>query len=207
VAVRLSEHEAAVLSSLSQLAYFARNFDLKARPSAGAMERSAALAWDAHLGQPDPLTEADLDALTTVGSLLSSRDSLSTHAPPVSHEEAVEVCGERARRWLHGPDAEAEPECGPAYTRACLRARRGLDALLTPCSGPPAQPAGAPRLVSLLHADSHDHSRDRRGCDVANQGGCGAAVVPIGGVYEGSLLCMARRAFFWDAAPGGMHCM
>jgi hypothetical protein len=138
----LFERERRVTAELLRLAYVANLFDAELKPLAQGMEANAALLWDKYTAvsqnmvhslarrqrcsrpafysqltlpsQQDPLTEADLAALSRFGRLLYSRPSGSQ----LSHKAALEDCIRASTLWLHGSNDEAADAGQSSVTRA-----------------------------------------------------------------------------------------
>ena len=95
------------VADLLKLLYFAHLFDVRSQGEAPALvwtrvhERSSCLSYDFVTDDTTtPLIEADLDALSLFGSMLTSRPPNET----LSHRDALQRCIEHAREWLHNSD-------------------------------------------------------------------------------------------------------
>lgn len=97
------------VADLLKLLYFAHLFDVRSQGEAPALvwtrvhERSSCLSYDFVTDDTTtPLIEGDLDALSTFGSMLTSRPPNET----LSHRDALQRCIEHAREWLRNSDRD-----------------------------------------------------------------------------------------------------
>lgn len=97
------------VGDLLKLLYFAHLFDVRSQGEAPSLvwtrvhERSSCLSYDFVTDDTtSPLIEADLDALSLFGSMLTSRPPNET----LSHRDALERCIEHAREWLRSSDRD-----------------------------------------------------------------------------------------------------
>ncbi|KAG6521893.1 uncharacterized protein LOC122052434 [Zingiber officinale] len=115
------EPDRAVIDILT-LAYFGCLFDVKPQSEFAAMmltrthERGCCLTYDYVTDDAtDLLGEQDLDAISTLGSFLTSRPVYSV----VSHKDALHACLQHAKLWLMNADQPIQP--GTSLTYSGLR--------------------------------------------------------------------------------------
>ncbi|XP_074558073.1 uncharacterized protein LOC141813969 isoform X2 [Curcuma longa] len=115
------EPDRAVIDILT-LAYFGFLFDVKPQSEFAAMmltrthERGCCLTYDYVTDDAtDLLGEQDLDAISTLGSFLTSRPVYSG----VSHKDALRACLQHAKLWLMNADQPIQP--GTSLTYSGLR--------------------------------------------------------------------------------------
>ncbi|KAJ0982823.1 hypothetical protein J5N97_011078 [Dioscorea zingiberensis] len=117
------QEDDAFVEDLVKLLYFASLFDVKPQSEFAATmltrthERGCCLTYDyvTDDASTDLLGERDLDALSSLGALLTSRPASSV----VSHSEALRGCVQHARQWLENSDEAIHP--GSFDTYAGLR--------------------------------------------------------------------------------------
>lgn len=116
------------VSDLLKLLYFAHLFDVRSQGEAPSLvwtrvhERSSCLSYDFVTDDStSPLIEADLDALSLFGSMLTSRPPNET----LSHRDALQRCIEHAREWLQNSDRviqlDAHTSCIQLHTSCNLK--------------------------------------------------------------------------------------
>ncbi|XP_039139771.1 uncharacterized protein LOC120277092 [Dioscorea cayenensis subsp. rotundata] len=113
------EDESAV-EDLVKLLYFASLFDVKPQSEFAATmltrthERGCCLTYDyvTDDASTDLLGERDLDAISALGALLTSRPASSG----VSHRDALRGCVRHARLWLQSSDEAIHPGSYDTYT-------------------------------------------------------------------------------------------
>ncbi|ERN01367.1 uncharacterized protein LOC18429449 [Amborella trichopoda] len=113
-----------VIEDLLKLLYFGSLFDVKSQNEFTSImltrvhERSSCLTYDYVTDDAtDLLVERDLDFLSVCGSLMTARPPNST----LSHKEALRICVDRAKLWLHKSDEPLYSDVGVTY--AGLRER------------------------------------------------------------------------------------
>lgn len=117
------------VSDLLKLLYFSHLFDVRSQGEAPSLmwtrvhERSSCLSYDFVTDDSTtPLIEADLDALSLFGSMLTSRPPNET----LSHRDALQRCIEHARQWLRNSDLAIQLDSHTSYSRLRERLNRIL---------------------------------------------------------------------------------
>lgn len=86
-------------------------------------ERISCLSYDyVTEDAADPLREEDLDALSMIGSFMTSRPPNAT----VSHKDALQICVHHARQWLRNSDQPIHPNSTLSYKNLRERLNRIL---------------------------------------------------------------------------------
>ncbi|KAH7661925.1 hypothetical protein IHE45_15G096000 [Dioscorea alata] len=114
------DEDDSAVDDLVKLLYFASLFDVKPQSEFAATmltrthERGCCLTYDyvTDDASTDLLGERDLDAISALGALLTSRPSSSG----VSHRDALRGCVRHARLWLQSSDEAIHPGSFDTYT-------------------------------------------------------------------------------------------
>eukprot|EP00252_Welwitschia_mirabilis_P008215 TRINITY_DN1994_c0_g1_i1.p1 TRINITY_DN1994_c0_g1~~TRINITY_DN1994_c0_g1_i1.p1 ORF type:complete len:396 (-),score=57.44 TRINITY_DN1994_c0_g1_i1:682-1869(-) len=117
------------IAELLKVLYFANLFDVSSQNDFPSImwtrmhERSSCLSYDYVTDDATkPLREEDLDALSMLGSMLTSRPANAT----LSHQDALNSCVQHARRWLSNSDQQIHPDSAVSYSDIKERLNRIL---------------------------------------------------------------------------------
>lgn len=102
-----------LIEDLLRLVYFGSLFDVRSQAEFTAMmltrshERGCCLTYDYVTDdEVDLLSEKDLNLISVLGSLVTSRPVNEV----ISHKSALEACISHAKRWISGSDQPINPE-------------------------------------------------------------------------------------------------
>lgn len=118
-----------VASDLLKILYFAKLFNVCSPNRLASImwtkthERISCLSYDyVTEDSTDHLREEDLDALSMVGSFMTSRPPNTT----ISHNDALQICVHHARQWLCNSDQPIHPNSTLSYSNLRERLNRIL---------------------------------------------------------------------------------
>lgn len=117
------------VADLLKVLYFAKLFNVCSLNRLASImwtkthERISCLSYDyVTEDAADPLREEDLDALSMIGSFMTSRPPNAT----VSHKDALQICVHHARQWLRNSDQPIHPNSTLSYKNLRERLNRIL---------------------------------------------------------------------------------